>query len=840
MIAATSHIRPPKRTAPGSSRGSIGSERGRLVVVRCLATFGFLLVASSARAQTIDPDLWGVDNRVFAVARSGNTLYVGGAFRRVGPCTGGAVALPKHCANPGKPFPKVTGYVYTIAADGEGGWFLAGNFTAVGGVPRYSLAHVLADGTIAPWNPNPNREADGVFVADNTVYVVGLFATISGKSRQYIAALDAKTGAALDWDAHSNGIAIPLAFRGSTLYVGGLFSQIGGQPRNNIAALDATSGAATGWNPDADGGVWSVAIRGKRLYVGGSFTRIGAKSRSLVAELDPETGLATDWNPTAQGPHEPYVNAMVMHGGTLFVGGSFTSIGGQVRNGLAAFETRTGELTAWDPGATAARGFPDISILRAHGRSIYVGGYFQSIGGQPRNYVAELDAFTGAATDWNPDPSNVVYAIAVGENTVCIGGTFKSMGMVPRRNLAAFDLTTGKVTDWNPNPDGLIVYALAASEGKIYAGGDFTQIGGQFRSDLAALDALTGAATEWNPGADQAVRALLVNGNTIYVGGGFSHAGGQPRRYVAALDATTGAATAWNPSPDDGVVSLSLRGSTVYAGGWFYRIGGLPRRSLAAVDAATGAVLPWRADTDGVVDALAISGNTVYAGGVFERVNGQNRRNLVAIDAGTGAVKPWDPSPDGAREDAYTASVNAIATSGNMVFVGGDFTIIGGQPRAGLAALDGVTGKPLEWSPNPDQSVWALMVGGSTLYAGGFLQAAQNVPHAGLIAVSLPGTIARAPEAPIPVLRVVSMAPISPNPARSSAVVRYTLPRAAPVSLEVFDLQGRRIETILGPQLQEPGEHEIRVATDRLPTGCYLYRLDAGGVIATQKVVVVR
>ena len=80
MIAATSHIRPPKRTAPGSSRGSIGSERGRLVVVRCLATFGFLLVASSARAQTIDPDLWGVDNRVFAVARSGNTLYVGGAF----------------------------------------------------------------------------------------------------------------------------------------------------------------------------------------------------------------------------------------------------------------------------------------------------------------------------------------------------------------------------------------------------------------------------------------------------------------------------------------------------------------------------------------------------------------------------------------------------------------------------------------------------------------------------------------------------------------------------------------------------------------------------------------
>src|SRR5262249_25541958 len=116
---------------------------------------------SQSSAQVIDPALWGVDNSVFALARLGDTLYVGGAFRRAGLSTGGAVALPKHCADPRRPFPRVAGYVYSMSSDGHGGWFLSGNFTAVGGVPRYCLAHVLADGTVAPWDPNPNQVSYG-------------------------------------------------------------------------------------------------------------------------------------------------------------------------------------------------------------------------------------------------------------------------------------------------------------------------------------------------------------------------------------------------------------------------------------------------------------------------------------------------------------------------------------------------------------------------------------------------------------------------------------------------------------------------------------------------------
>ncbi|MBI5709762.1 MAG: T9SS type A sorting domain-containing protein [Candidatus Eisenbacteria bacterium] len=798
-------------------------------------------------AQTIDAALWGTDNRVFALARIGDTLYAGGAFRGAGPSTGSAVALPKHCADHcadrRKPFPKVAGYVYSIASDGHGGWFLSGNFTVVGGVPRYSLAHVLADGTVAPWNPNPNHvpygAGGGLLVSGNTVYVSGGFATISGKPRQYIAALDATTGEALDWDAHSNGLVAPLAIRGNTLYVGGYFSEIGGQLRNNIAALDATTGDATPWNPDADGGVGSLILRDSSAYVGGQFAHIGGQQRAGLAELDLETGLATNWNPSP-GPGYAEIDAMCILGDQLYVGGEFDTLSGQPRRCLASFDLTSGRPTAWDPQPGTARGIPLVTSLLPDGRSVYVCGFFNSVGGKPRNFVAELDALTGEATDWNPDPLNNVWAVAVDDSTVYLGGWFQSLGMVARRNLAAFDLRTGRVTDWNPNPDGLIVYALAASEGKLYVGGDFSQIGGQPRADLAALDARTGLATGWNPGADQVVATLLVRDSTVYAGGLFQRIGGQAQRYLAAVDAVTGAVRDWNPDAGDWVTALAARGNTLYTGGWFWQMGGQIHRSLAAVDAVSGAVLPWQLDTDGVVNTLAAGDSTVYAGGVFQHVNGENRLNLLAFDATDGTLEDWAPSPNGPREDYYTASVAVLATRGNTVFVGGDFTTIAGQQRASLAALDGVTGELLDWDPNPDQSVHALEVSGDRLYAGGYFQAASGLPHLALMGVTFPGAEPPVPGDSLPPGPTVAMAPIRPNPIQSTAVIRYALPSATSVSLAIYDLQGRRVESLLEKQVQAAGEHQLSVSAEHLPIGCYFYRLEAGGVVRTQKAVVVR
>ncbi len=98
------------------------------------------------------------------------------------------------------------------------------------------------------------------------------------------------------------------------------------------------------------------------------------------------------------------------------------------------------------------------------------------------------------------------------------GGDFNSIGGQPRNFIAALDPSSGNATAWNPNAD-FAVGALAVSGSTVYAGGTFGQIGGQMRNYIAALDAGTGAATGWNPNAGSTVLALAVSGSTVYAGG---------------------------------------------------------------------------------------------------------------------------------------------------------------------------------------------------------------------------------------------------------------------------------------------------------------------------------
>ena len=86
-------------------------------------------------------------------------------------------------------FPLVGGTVNTSASDGAGGWFIGGNFSHVGGLPRYGLAHILADGNVSDWQPYAYGVSQLIVVGD-TVYVSGVFTEINKIERIGIAAID--------------------------------------------------------------------------------------------------------------------------------------------------------------------------------------------------------------------------------------------------------------------------------------------------------------------------------------------------------------------------------------------------------------------------------------------------------------------------------------------------------------------------------------------------------------------------------------------------------------------------------------------------------------------------
>lgn len=801
-----------------------------------------------------DPNLWGANGNVLDIARSGNTLYIAGSFRSVGESSGGFVPFDGRTGEALRPFPKVAGSVNTIIPDGAGGWYIGGEFTAVGGKPRLCLARILADGSVSDWNPSVTGSpgyiqppsVGALTVRGDRVYVGGAFREIGGLPRENLGCVDARTGAVLDWsaDTHVDASVYALAVHDSTVFVGGWFSSIGGQPRSCLAAVDAETGAVRAWEADAVVSVHALATRGDTLYVGGEFDWIAGGPRLMLAAINIRTAELLPFDARARGVYVDYVPiprvaAMALVGDTLYVAGSFSEIGGRALPSLAALNVVTGDALAWTPPSFGPQydGFPPppIETLAVNGATLYLGGWFETVGGQSRPFAAALSRETGALTEWNPKPDLTVYALAAQGDTVYAGGLFSLVGEWRHRaGLAAIDLATGAVKPWNPNPNGSIVTALAVGNGRVYASGNFTSIGGdpQPRNYIAALDTINGEVVDWNPGANQIANVFLLEGDTLYAGGEFRQIGGQPRNYLAAISATTGEILPWDPNASWAVFALARSGPTVYAGGLFSRIGGQPRNRIAALDAATGVATSWNPNAlSGWVSAILPHGDIVYAGGAFDQVGGEPRRCVAALDAISGRATPWNPQP---TPWGAPTNVKALALMDGTLYVGGAFASIGGQPRICLAAVDTSTGLATGWDPGLDGYVWSLATDGTTLYTGGGFTRAGGLPATGLAAFSR-----SAPPGPAPAPVPFALAQSTPNPARSNAIIRFALSEAAPVTLAVYDLHGRRMVTVLDRARMDAGRHEVPLQTGWWKPGVYLYRIEAGTRSATRKMVVV-
>lgn len=116
--------------------------------------------------------------------------------------------------------------------------------------------------------------------------------------------------------------------------------------------------------------------------------------------------------------------------------------------------------------------------------------------------------------------------------------------------------------------------------------------------------------------------------------------------------------------------------------------------------------------------------------------------------------------------------------------------------------------------------------------------------HAGnesLSAFSGPvSTVGRGPGAPV----AFALRAASPNPVRTATRIAFELPRAAAVSLDVFDVSGRLVRT-LARGMRTAGAHELTWdATDgggrKVAAGVYLYRLRTPGFESTKTVLVTR
>ncbi len=412
-----------------------------------------------------------------------------------------------------------------------------------------------------------------------------------------------------------------------------------------------------------DGVVWSQAIHDNTVYAGGSFANArpaGAASgtnqtpRSNLLAYNLSTGnLITSFAPSVNGVVQ--VVTLSPDGSRLYIGGAFTTVNGQTRHRIAAFDTATGALiSSFRPDINTT-----VNAIAATNSTVYVGGLFTAANGQNRSKLAAFRASDGALLDWAPTADLQVDTMVITPDgsKVIAGGRFNTVNGVTSRGLAALDPSTGALEPWSiigvvrNSGSRAGIYNLSADGDSVYGTGwgfgtvDEGNLEGAFRVDPDSGD------IEWMENCHGDTYGAYSDGTSVYT---VSHAhlcdvvGGFPesnpryinmRHAIAFTKAVTGT---MSHDPQAGGTYYDWYGTpspSMYD--WFpdFTVGTYTGQSQAAWD-VTG------------------NGQYVVMGGEFPKVNGTAQQGLVRF-----ATRPTAPAKQGPvlAGTKWTASVRSVS-----------------------------------------------------------------------------------------------------------------------------------------------------------------------------------
>jgi hypothetical protein len=452
-----------------------GTPRSRIAVLNGV---------TAANDPTFNPGT-GVDSLISSFAISGTKLYIAGFFSNYNgtartnvaavDATTGAIDLGFNAGSAGQ--------VESAAIVGTrlylGGPFSTFNGSSVGGLVAVNTTTGALDGTFAVGNGFDNS-VESVAATASGLMVGGWFSTFQGRTSRGVVALDAITGEDTGFTSGLPAFASvqALAISGNRLYVGGSFATYSGSPRSNIVAVDATTGALDAGfvvGAGTNSTVTSLAINGTRLYLGGYFTTYAAASRPGIAAVDSTTGTVDAG--FVPGTGASGVLDITTSGSLVYLTGSFTTYNATPRAHLAAVNATSGAL---DPTFNPGTGLDaDGEAIVVGGGRVYVGGSFTTYNGTARSRVVAVDATT-AAIDVGFAPAGgangTVYGLHYDAARLWVVGFITAWNGTARQRVAAVNSTTGALdATWSPG------FGMDYNPADVTGSGSMVYIGGDFR-----------------------------------------------------------------------------------------------------------------------------------------------------------------------------------------------------------------------------------------------------------------------------------------------------------------------------------------------------------------------
>ena len=340
------------------------------------------------------------------------------------------------------------------------------------------------------------------------------------------------------------------------------------------------------------------------------------------------------------------------------------------------------------------------------GPALYAGGGFFTAGGTTVNKIAKL-----RGDEWLPLGAGIgstngqVWVMGEFDDgtgrALFVGGDFTVAGGQEANHIAKWDGST-----WSPVGQGTSATVRGAmtvfddgSAPALYVGGDFITAGGIEVNHVAKWD-----GEQWSAlgsgvsGESGSVRALCVfddgNGAALYAGGKFTVAGSVTVNGIAKWDGSTWSAVGGGMGPDPSgtrlvrglVVHDDGTGLALYATGQFASAGSVPALRIARWDGESWSALGegiWEPGTVSTGRRLVVfddgSGPALYVGGSFTIAGGQTANNIAKWDGAS-----WSSLGSG-LDDTVSALAVFDEGDGPALFVGGSFATAGDVPSARIA-----------------------------------------------------------------------------------------------------------------------------------------------------------
>ena len=380
--------------------------------------------------------------------------------------------------------------VWNIQAQPDSKILVSGSFSVINGVSKIGLARLNSDGSLdesfdsGTGTNGPARTFS--FLQNGDIFLAGGFNSYNGPISRGLALIDSEGTLKSQFNPESganNQIRAMKLLSNGNILIGGDFTSYKGNTINRLARLTPTGELDLNFNsgPGPDNLVFSLDEGlNQKTYIGGLFLNVNGVPRNRIARFNPDGTLDNNFDPGI-GPNNTVNQVVELPNGKVLIAGLFTQYGGVPVKYIVRLNSDGTFDPTFDTGEGPNSGI--VSFLVQPDGKILISGFFTSVDGAPRNYLARLNSDGSLDTSFEVGlgASTTVLSLDLQpDGKILIGGFFVSYNGISRNRIARLNPNGSLDTSFDPQlgAEGAVRAIQGQEDGTIYIGGDFFNYNG--------------------------------------------------------------------------------------------------------------------------------------------------------------------------------------------------------------------------------------------------------------------------------------------------------------------------------------------------------------------------